>query len=74
METIIAWLRHTIKAGFICTQTLPGHDNLADAIVKMQPTTLFKFNARKYMEPFKEFELRLTTGETLRKKRKSLQD
>jgi hypothetical protein len=72
MEVILSWLRHVIAAGFVRTQCLPRDLNLADFMVKMQPNSLFKSTVRKIMGPYQELVIKLTPGEKLETKKRSI--
>jgi hypothetical protein len=72
MEVILSWLRHVIAAGFVRTQCLPRDLNLSDFMVKIQPNSLFKTTVKKIMGPYQELVMKLTPGEQLAAKKRTI--
>ena len=68
METFLAWIRHFIREGFIRTQTIPRKDNIADFMVKPHIKALHRMHTRRLMGPFQQLNIRLSSGETLKRR------
>ena len=64
METFLAWFRHVVREGLICTQTIPRKDNIADFMVKPHTKALHRLHSRRLMGPFQHLNIKLTSGET----------
>jgi hypothetical protein len=68
METFLAWVRHVIQEGHIRTQNIPRDDNVADFMVKPYNKAMHRATVRQLMGPFQTLKIRLTGGETLKRR------
>ena len=68
METFLAWIRHVVREGLIRTQTIPRKDNVADFMVKPHTKALHRLHSRRLMGPFQHLNIKLTSGETLKRR------
>ena len=69
METFLAWIRHAIKEGYVRSQKVPREDNsTADAMVKPQVKLLHRASTRAMMGPHQNLKIKLSGGESLKRR------
>ena len=68
METFLAWIRHVVHEGLIRTQTIPRADNLADFMVKAHTKASHRSHTRHLMGPYQQLKIRLSSGESLKRR------
>ena len=68
METFLAWIRHVVQEGLIRTQTIPRAENLADFMVKAHTKASHRSHTRQLMGPYQNLKIRLTSGESLKRR------
>jgi hypothetical protein len=67
-ETFLAWVRHVIQEGHIRPQNIPRDDNVADFMVKPYNKAMLRATVRQLMEPYQTLMIKLTGGETLKRR------
>ena len=68
METFLAWICHVVQEGLIRTQTIPRAENLADFMVKAHTKASHRSHTRQLMGPYQNLKIRLTSGESLKRR------